>query len=260
MNEKISLFDTHAHYVDDAFDADRHELLSRLFNSGEICGIVEAGTNAETSRLAASLAEQYDNIWFAAGFHPSDITENLSNLDEIVPLLSHPKCAAIGEIGLDYHYDDGPPREQQLLWLDAQLSLAKQYGLPVIIHCRDAHSDTMDILRAHKDVRCVLHSYSGSAELLREHVKFDRFISFSGVITFKNAKKTLDCVRAVPDGQILIETDCPYLTPHPHRGKRNDTGYLRLTAEAAAELRGVSLEDFASLTVQNSKRFVGIRQ
>ncbi len=174
--------------------------------------------------------------------------------------MSHPKCAAIGEIGLDYHYDDGPPREQQLLWLDAQLSLAKQYGLPVIIHCRDAHSDTMDILRAHKDVRCVLHSYSGSAELLREHVKFDRFISFSGVITFKNAKKTLDCVRAVPDGQILIETDCPYLTPHPHRGKRNDTGYLRLTAEAAAELRGVSLEDFASLTVQNSKRFFGIRQ
>ena len=209
---------------------------------------------------AAELAEKYENIWFSVGVHPSDITENLADLDALLPLLSHPKCVVVGEIGLDYHYDDGAPRELQLKWFDAQLSLAEQHNLPVIVHCSDAHGDTADILSAHKDARCVLHSYSGSVELLRMYARAGRYISFSGVITFKNASKILECVRAVPDELILIETDCPYLTPHPHRGKRNDSGYLKLTAGAAAAVRGTDFEAFAALTVSNSNKFFGIRQ
>lgn len=260
MNNPPPLFDTHAHYIDAAFDDDRHSLLDTLFASGEICGIIEAGTNPQTSRAAAELAQRYEHIWFAAGVHPSDITGNLSDLDALIPLLTHPKCVAVGEIGLDYHYSDGAPRDLQLKWLDAQLSLAEAHNLPAIIHSRDAHGDTADILRAYKNVRCVLHSYSGSAELLRQYVNSGRYISFSGVITFKNAKKVLDCVRAVPDELILLETDCPYLTPHPHRGHRNHSGYLRLTVAAGASLRGADLESFAALTVQSARNFFGIKQ
>lgn len=260
MNNPTPLFDTHAHYVDRAFDEDRGGLLDALFSSGEICGIVEAGTNLSTSQAAAELAAKYEHMWFAAGVHPSDITGNLSDLDSLIPLLADPKCVAIGEVGLDYHYDDGAPRELQLKWFDAQLSLAEQYNLPVIVHSRDAHGDTADVLRAHKNARCVLHSYSGSTEMMREYVRDSRYISFSGVITFKNASKILDVVRAVPDGQILIETDCPYLTPHPHRGKRNHSGYMRLTAAVGASLRGADFDSFAALTVQNAREFFGIKQ
>jgi TatD DNase family protein len=259
MKKPFPLFDPHAHYLDAAFEYDRYTLLDNLFGSGEICGIVEAGTNALSSRAAAELATRYGNLWFAAGVHPSDITGNISDLDALLLLLDNPKCVAVGEVGLDYHYDNGAPRETQLKWFDAQLSLAEERGLPVIVHSRDAHGDTADILRAHKNVRCVLHSYSGSLELMREYVRDGRYISFSGVITFKNASKILDCVRAVPEGQLLIETDCPYLTPHPYRGKRNDSGYLRLTAAAAAELRGADPDALAALTVQNAKEFFGIK-
>ena len=192
--------------------------------------------------------------------HPSDIAGDLRGLDGLRELLAHPKCVAVGEIGLDYHYDDGAPRDVQLKWFDAQLSIAEETGKPAIIHNRDAHGDTADLLRAHKTARCILHSYSGSTELLREFVRDGRYISFSGVITFKNAHKILDCVRAVPDAQLLIETDCPYLAPHPFRGKRNDSGYLRHTAAAAASLRGVRFDELAALTVNNTKDIFGIHQ
>jgi TatD DNase family protein len=259
MNKPSPLFDSHAHYLDAAFESDRYTLLDTLFGSGEICGIVEAGTNVLSSLAASELATRYDNLWFAAGVHPSDITGDIHDLDALLPLFDDPKCVAVGEIGLDYHYDNGAPHETQLGWFDAQLSLAEERGLPVIVHSRDAHGDTADILRAHKNARCVLHSYSGSLELMRDYLRDGRYLSFSGVITFKNANKILDCVRAVPDGQLLIETDCPYLTPHPHRGKRNDSGYLRLTAAAAAELRGVDPDALAALTVQNAKEFFGLK-
>ena len=255
----LTLFDTHAHYDDPAFDADRFALLDSLFGSGAVCGIVNAGTNPITSGSSAVLAERFAGVWFAAGVHPSEITGESSDLDAVRALLDHPKCVAVGEIGLDYHYDDGPPRETQLKWLDAQLSLAEQTGKPAIIHDRDAHGDILDLLRAHKCVRCVLHSYSGSAEMLRELTRAGRYISFSGVVTFKNASKILDCVRAVPDELILIETDCPYLAPHPNRGRRNDSGMLQLTAAAAAALCSSDYEDFAALTVKNAKDFFGIK-
>jgi hydrolase, TatD family len=259
MDKIFSLFDTHAHYDDHAFDSDRYELLDRLFASGEVCGIVNAGTNPITSASSAALAQRYEHVWFAAGIHPSDISGDKRDIDAIKTLLSHSKCVAVGEVGLDYHYDDGPARDQQLDWLDAQLSLAEETHKPVIIHDRDAHGDIFDLLRAHKNVRCVLHSYSGSAEQLREYARAGRYISFSGVITFKNASKIHDCVRAVPDSQILVETDCPYLTPHPFRGTRNDSGRLRLTAATAASLRGTEPEAFAALTTKNAKDFFGIQ-
>ncbi len=255
----ISLFDTHAHYDDRAFDGDRFELLDRLFASGEVCGIVNAGTNTVTSASSAALAERYDNVWFAAGIHPSDAGKTGgSELEQIRLLLAHPKCVAVGEIGLDYHYADNPPREVQLNWLDMQLSLAEEADKPAIIHDREAHGDILDMLRAHKSARCVLHSYSGDADMLRKLVGDGRYISFSGVATFKNAAATLDCARAVPDELILIETDCPYLAPHPHRGKRCDSGLMRHTTAAIAASRGVDYNEFAALTVKNAKNFFRI--
>lgn len=254
-----ALFDTHAHYTDEKF-GDPSELLAEVF-SGGICGILCAGEDFESSRASVALAEKYENMYAAAGIHPHDCGKagelNFA-LDKIKPLLGNEKTVALGEIGLDYFYDFSD-RQTQKEFFDAQLSLAEEFRLPVIIHDREAHGDVADIVRAHPGVNGILHSYSGSAEQAKDYVRRGFYISFSGSITFKNASKLPEAVSAVPPDRILVETDCPYLAPVPMRGKINHSGYLHYTAEKAASLLGMDCERFCRIEVQNAKNIFSIK-
>lgn len=248
-------FDSHAHYNDDAFDTDRKERLRALF-AGSVRYILNAGTNPETSKDSLALAERYEGMFASVGLHPEDLfhlSDPEAALREIASLASHPKAVAIGEIGLDYHWHP-EGKDFQKEWFHRQLTLAEELDLPVIVHDRDAHGDCLEVVFAHPKVRGVFHSYSGSAESAAELIKRGWYISFSGVVTFKNASRLAAIVPTIPDDRLLLETDCPYLTPHPHRGKRNDSGYLTYTAETLATLRGTTPERIAALTLQNAAR------
>lgn len=249
------LFDTHAHYDDAKFDADREEVIASLRENG-IGWVVDVGCSFESLPKAAALAEKYDFIYFSAGLHPNDAQRAEDNPDTINILkryLSMPKNVALGEIGLDYHWDE-PSRELQKKWFDIQLSLAEETGKPVIIHDREAHGDCLDAVLRHPGVTGIFHSYSGSAEMAAELVRLGWYISFSGVLTFKNAAKLPEVAKALPNERILLETDCPYLAPVPHRGERNDSRLMRHTAERLSELRGVSYEEICRLTTENARR------
>jgi TatD DNase family protein len=252
-------FDTHAHYDDKQFDADRAALLGRILPENGIELIVNVGSSMQTSREAAALAEQYDYIYAAAGVHPNEAEEY--DIDELERLVAHPKVVAIGEIGLDYHYPE-PSREVQMAAFAAQMELAAKVKLPVVIHDRDAHEDCLrvvkDFCRRYPELRGVFHCYSGSAEMAEEIVKLGWSISFTGVITFKNARRTREAAAVIPAERIMIETDCPYLSPEPNRGKRNDSSNLRYIAAAIAAIKGISLEEAAKLTTDNGRRFFGI--
>ena len=245
----LRYFDSHSHYDDRRFDENRDELLTNLFKNDVTC-IVGAATTTIDSMAHIALSERYPCYYATVGVHPGNIFEQLEQcsleetISELRRLLEHPKVVAIGEIGLDYYWEDNPPREMQKEWLHAQLALAEETGYPVIIHDREAHGDIFDALLAHPNVKGVLHSCSCSAEMAKELVKRGWYISFSGVITYKNAAKVLDVVKSVPDDRILIETDCPYLSPVPMRGKTNHSGNLCYTAAKAAELREVEIESF----------------
>ncbi|MBQ8287587.1 MAG: TatD family hydrolase [Clostridia bacterium] len=255
--EKLRYFDTHSHYNDRRFDGQREELLSRLFAEDVTC-IVGAATTTADAREHIALAEQYPNYYVAVGIHPGNIYEQLDEsdlsgtLETLRKMLEHPKVVAIGEIGLDYYWEDNPPREMQKEWLHAQLTLAEETGYPVVIHDREAHGDVFDALTAHPNVRGVLHSCSCSPEMVKELVKRDWYVSFSGVITYKNAARAPEAVKITPADRILIETDCPYLSPVPMRGKTNHSGNLCYTAAKAAELRGEDVESFVRKTHANA--------
>lgn len=250
------MFDSHAHYNDTAFDADRDLLLSSLFANG-VQGIVEAGTDKESSYQARDLAHRYEKLYFAAGLHP-EYAERYEAVSEWLPaLLEDEKCVAIGEIGLDYHYDT-PARDVQRKAFEAQMRIAAVTGKPVVIHDREAHADCIDVVRAFPGVRGVFHSFSGSAETAELLVSLGWYISFSGVVTFKNAVRSVEAARAVPADRILTETDCPYLAPHPFRGKRNDSSFIRYILEKIASEKGVTYEESEQITAQNARRFFGI--
>ena len=256
----MGLVDTHAHYDDEQFLPDGEQLLASLPEHG-IKGVINAGVNVKTSENGKLLAEKYPFVWFAAGIHPSDaplITDQNEALDALRILLAHPKAVAVGEIGLDYHYG-AEDAEIQKNWLDLQLSLAEECGKPVVIHDREAHGDTMDILRAHPKVRGVFHSYSGSLEMAKELLKKDWMLSFTGVITFKNAHKPVEVVAYTPLTSMMLETDCPYLAPVPHRGERNSSLFLHHTAEKMAEILAIGLDEVERMTTENAERFFGIR-
>lgn len=255
-----SLFDTHAHYTDEKF-GDPSELLISLF-SGDICGILCAGTDEATSLQSIELAKKYEKMYAAAGIHPHECGEAgdiNSALDRITPFFNENKVKALGEIGLDYYYDFSD-RDTQKKFFDAQLSIAEEYSLPVIIHDREAHGDVFDIVCAHPKARGILHSYSGSAELAKEYLRRGYYISFSGSLTFKNASKLLEAAKIVPRDRILVETDCPYLAPVPMRGKINHSGYMHYTAEKAAELLGMDYDAFCAQEVQNAKSILNIKE
>ena len=253
--KKGLLFDSHAHYDDAKFDEDRDALL-RSLNENGVGYAIDVGCSFRSIPQAMDLAEKYDFVYFTAGLHPCDTLDAENNgenetLDYLRSMLSHEKCVAIGEIGLDYYWDD-VPREVQKKWFKLQLDLARETGMPVVIHDRDAHGDTMEILRQYKDVSGILHSFSGSPEMAQELIKNGWYISFSGVLTFKNAARLPEVARIVPTDRMLIETDCPYLAPHPMRGKRNDSSLMRFTAEKLAEIKGMSYDEVVKITEENA--------
>lgn len=260
----MRLFDSHSHYNDDKFDEYPGGVAGALkdsFDAG-ICGILCAGTNPDNTLECIALAESDSRIWASAGMHPGDSRhtprgEEQPALDRIRELVRHPRVCAIGEIGLDYHYG-GEDKEQQKLFFDSQLSMAEEVGLPVIVHDREAHGDTFDVLRAHKNVIGVMHSFSGSIEMAKELLRMGWYVSFSGPVTYKNASNLREAAKFVPEDRILVETDAPYLTPVPHRGKINLSAYVEYTARAIAELRDVDFDCFCDKTVENTQRLFGI--
>ena len=248
------LFDTHAHMDDHSFDADRAQLLQSLPQQGlEL--VMNPGCSLESSRNACALARQYDYIYAAVGSHPDVADEvNAAVLDEYRRLVrDNPKVKAIGEIGLDYHYED-IPRDIQKAAFRAQMALAADLDLPVIVHERDAHEDGMKIVEEFPTVKGVFHCYSGSGEMAKWLIARDWYIGFTGVLTFKNARKAIEVAASIPLDRIVLETDCPYMAPEPFRGKRNDPGKLYRMAERLAEIRGMTVEEIHTITTENGKR------
>lgn len=254
----MSLFDTHAHMDDKAFDADREELLRALPEQG-IALLMNPGCSLASSRAACDLAEKYDYIYAAVGSHPDAADEVNEETLEAYRMLckQNPKVKAIGEIGLDYHYED-IPREIQLRAFRDQMALARELNLPVIVHEREAHEDGMAVVREFPEVTGVFHCYSGSAEMARQLVKLGWYIGFTGVLTFKNARKALEVAQSIDLSRLVLETDCPYMSPEPFRGKRNDPGKLYRMAQVLGQLRGIPAEEAAGIALENGKRLYGI--
>ena len=256
----MRLFDTHAHYDSGAFNSDRMEVLASMPDQG-VELILNPGCDLESSRTAIALAEQFPFVYAAVGVHPSDCGDWEDGwLDELRSLAGRPKVKAIGEIGLDYYWEDNPPRALQQNVFRRQLELAQSLCLPVIVHDREAHQDCLSIVREYPQVAGVYHCYSGSLEDAKVLVKLGWMISFTGVITYKNARKALEVIEWLPMDRIMIETDSPYLTPEPFRGKRNDSGYVHLVAEAIARVKGLDVEEVARITLENGKRFFNIKE
>lgn len=259
------MFDSHAHYYDSRFEREAggtDALLQELFAT-DVYGIINIGTDPENSREVVREAARWQGMYATVGIHPGD-GQRLADIDaalaEIEALLAgarKKKIVALGEIGLDYHYDD-TDREKQAYFFEKQLEMAEKYGMPVVIHDREAHGDCFDAVCRHPQLTGVFHSYSGSAEMAKDLVRRGWYISFSGVVTFKNAPKVREAVAAVPLDRILIETDAPYLAPVPHRGKLNHSGYMRYTAEAVAAVKGISADDLIRATRENAERLFGI--
>ena len=261
FESKYPLFDTHAHYDDAKFDEDRDAILSSLKDNG-VGFAVDVGCSFDSIPKAYELSRKYENVYFSVGFHPNDAQAADDNgvessLDLLRGYLADPKCVAVGELGLDYYWDE-VDRAVQKKWFELQLELARELDKPVIIHDRDAHGDTMEILRKHKGVTGILHSFSGSPEMAAELIKMGWYISFSGVLTFKNAARLPEVAKMVPTDRMLLETDCPYLAPHPMRGKRNDSTLMAYTANKLAEIKGLTYEEVCRITLENAKRIYKI--
>ena len=252
------LFDTHAHYDDERFDGDREALLAGMPEKN-VGLIVNPGCDISSSRTAVALAESFDFVYAAVGIHPENCGDfEPGMIDQLRQMAKNPRVVAIGEIGLDYYWAENPPRELQQEVLRRQLRLAEELGLPVIIHDRDAHGDTLEIVREFPRVRGVFHCFAGSAEMARELIKMGWMLSFNGAVTFKNAKKAPEVIAAVPLEKLMIETDAPYLTPVPHRGEWNDSSYVRLVAEKIAQIKGLTPEEVEKATWENGRRFFGV--
>lgn len=261
------LFDSHAHYTDRRFESEypggADALLAEIMPA-EVGWIVNVSTNIQNAAEVVAQSARYTGMYAAVGIHPEDIKPGMVLEDEMASLRSllgsagEKKIVALGEIGLDYHWQP-LDKEAQHRYFDAQMSLAAEFDLPVIIHDREAHGDILDMLRRYRGVRGVLHSFSGSPEMAREVTALGWYISFSGVLTFKNARKTLEAAVAVPRDRILIETDAPYLAPHPYRGQLNHSGLMRLTAGKLGELLGLDTDEAVRLTCSNAATLFGIK-
>jgi TatD DNase family protein len=252
------IFDSHAHYDDEAFNEDREEVIQGLKGKGVI-GVLNCGASIEGARMSVELSNKYDFIYSAVGIHPehADMV-NGQVIEELRTLAQNPKVRAIGEIGLDYYYEENPSREIQKEAFKLQMNLAKELKMPVVIHDRDAHKDTLDILKEFPEVIGVVHCFSGSAEFANECLKLGYYIGITGVITFKNAKQIVEVARVVPMDKILVETDCPYMSPTPHRGKRNQSDYIKYIIERLAEIKDKTIEEIEDITVLNIKQLLKI--
>ena len=254
------LFDTHAHYDSRQFDADRDQVLSALPGQG-VGLVVNPGCDLDSSRQAIGIAERYPFVYAAVGVHPEDCAGwQDTDVDELRSLAAHPKVVAIGEIGLDYYWKENPPREFQQRVFRAQLALAWELDLPVIVHDREAHGDCLSIIREFPQVRGVFHCFSGSAEMAKELVGLGWMISFTGALTYKNARKAVEAAQAVPLDRIMIETDSPYMAPVPCRGERCHSGLARHTCQRLAELRRISPEECARITFENGTEFYQLQE
>ncbi|MGL6173634.1 MAG: TatD family hydrolase [Cellulosilyticaceae bacterium] len=250
-------FDSHAHYDDERFEEDRAVLLQQLPLDG-ISYVVNAAASMESAYTSVQLANEYKYIYATVGVHPHEVESmKEGDIQILKKLAQNQKVVAIGEIGLDYYYDFSP-RELQRIWFKRQLELAKELDLPVVIHSREACQETFDTLMLSGVKTGVIHCFSGSKELAREYVKKGFYIGIGGAVTFKNARKTVEVVEAIPLERILIETDCPYLTPVPHRGKRNDSSYLGHVVDKIAEIKNISALEVARVTEENAKKLFKI--
>ena len=249
----MSIFDSHAHYLDSRFDEDRDELLTALFRNG-VCGIVEGGTDVNASAEAVALAQRYPQFYATVGIHPQEAAETtLEDIAKLRELAANRKTVGIGEIGLDYYWEERCPRLVQQQWFRAQLELANELSMPVVIHDREAHEDTLHILKEYHP-EGILHCFSGSVEMAREILNLGMYISLGGVVTFKNARKTVEVASYVPLDRLVLETDAPYLAPEPHRGKRCDSSMIRFVAETIAALRGITADELLQITAENARR------
>lgn len=251
-------FDTHAHYDSSKFDDDRDEILRALPKSG-VTLVVDPGDNAERSRCAVELAQRYPHVYAAVGWHPEEAEDwDDRSLSAIRELAQQPKVCAIGEIGLDYYWDT-TYRDRQKEMLRAQIELALELDLPVIVHDREAHGDSLEIVREYPELRGVFHCFSGSVEMAQELLRRGWYLGFDGPITYKNAVRALEVIRVCPMDRILLETDSPYLAPVPNRGKRNDSRNLPYIAATVARIKDVPVEAIAAQTMENGKRLFGIQ-
>ena len=254
----MRVFDIHAHYYDERFDPDRAEVLAALPGAGVVLALCP-GCDLPSSRASADLAQQYPFLYAAVGVHPEECAGwQDSDLEELRALAALPKVQAIGEIGLDYYWEENPPREFQQHVFRAQLALAQELHLPVIVHDREAHGDSLSIVKEFPAITGVFHCYSGSAEMAKELVELGWYLGFDGPVTYKNARKAPEVLRAVPLERILIETDSPYMSPEPFRGKRNDSRYVYRVAEAIADYKTLDPETVAAAALENGKRLFRI--
>lgn len=251
-------FDTHAHYTDEAYDSDRERVLSEVSLSG-VELIVNAGSDLKSSLASIRLANENPFIYATVGWHPQDADsfEAQDSSELIRSWGREAKVCAIGEIGLDYYYDY-PSRKVQRNVFIRQMELAKELSLPVVIHNREAHADCMEIIKSFPDVKGEFHCFSGSVEMARDILNMGWYIGFAGIVTFKNARKAIEVAAMCPADRMLLETDCPYLSPEPKRGKRNDSRNLTYISEKIGEIKGIAAEEVASLTLENGKRLFGI--
>ena len=262
----MELFDSHAHYNDEKFDNDREELIDKIYESG-VTRLINAGYSLESSKIAFEIAKQYDWIFTISGISPNDIPENNANLDDelkeldnfVSDNLGSNKIVGIGEIGLDYHWNEENKKLQKEAFI-RQIELANKYNLPIVIHTREAVMDTLDILKTHKANKSgVFHCCPLNRELVKEALKLGFYISFAGPITFKNSKNANEIIEMVPLDKMLIETDSPYLSPEPNRGKRNDSRNVRYTAQKIADVKNLKLEEIAKITYENANHIFNIK-
>lgn len=255
---KYKIFDTHAHYDSDSFDEDRENVIKELKENGVI-GVLNCGSDLYGLRKSVELAKEFDMFYAAVGIHPENADEfNEDVVKEIKEFVKNEKVKAIGEIGLDYYWEENPPREVQKEVFRAQMKLADELNLPVVIHDRDAHKDTLEIMREFPNVIGVVHCFSGSVEFAKECIKLGYYIGFTGVLTFKNAKKLVDVCREIPAERMLVETDCPFMAPVPFRGKRNKSDYIEYIIDKMSEIRGISGEEMNEILLNNKKRLFTI--
>lgn len=251
-----NIFDSHAHYNDEQFDIDCDSLLASLPEAG-IVGVINCGTDVTSSLASLAMAEKYPFVYAACGYHPESALEFTDDkLSEIEKMLSHSKCVAVGEIGLEYHYDFVPKDVQKYVF-EKHLELAVKHDMPVIVHDREAHADTMELLKKYKP-KGVLHCYSGSAEMAKEVLNLGMYIGLGGAVTFKNAVKPVEVAEMLPPDRLLLETDCPYMAPVPKRGKRNNSAYIEYVAEKIAEIKNMSAQEILDITTENTRRLFGI--
>jgi len=253
------MIDSHAHYDDEQFDADRDEIILKAVEAG-VTGIINAGCDVESSRLAIALSEKHREVYAAVGVHPHEVSSCDENtLSVIEELAKCNKVVAIGEIGLDYHYDFSP-RDLQKEWFSKQLELAAKLGMPVIIHDRESHQDVLDIVKSFRsqNITGVFHCFSGSVEMAREVLGLGFYLGIGGSLTFRNARKPADVVKYAPMDRLLVETDCPYLAPEPHRGKRNWSGYLPYVIEKIASIKDMEYSEVERITSDNARRLFSL--